>query len=154
MMNDDSPRHILVVGCVIRNDRGEVLLIRHHKRGWEIPQGRVEEGESLVDALHREVLEETGVRIDHGPLAGIWSKVTPPAALVLVFLGSYRSGELTPSDETPELGWFARDEALQMVTHPVTRDRLVTLLDHDGTTVFRSYATGPYRLLPQGSLQR
>ena len=44
----DNPRHIVVVGCLIRNGNDEVLLVRHHKRGWEMPQGRVEEGEGLA----------------------------------------------------------------------------------------------------------
>lgn len=56
-----QPKHVIVVGCLVRNDSGQVLLIRHHKRGWEIPQGRVEEGEDLLAAARREVLEETGV---------------------------------------------------------------------------------------------
>jgi len=152
MTSETSPRHILVVGCLIRNGEGELLLVRHHKRGWEIPQGRVEEGEDLLAALHREVLEEAGVRIVPGPLAGVWSKVSPPAALVLMFLGTHLSGEPTPSEETPEVGWFAAEDALRIVTHPVTRDRLVTLLASTGTTAYRTYTTGPYRLLTGGGL--
>jgi 8-oxo-dGTP diphosphatase len=148
----DNTRHTLVVGCLIRNGAGEILLVRHHKRGWEIPQGRVEEGEDIVAALHREVLEEAGVRIAPGPLAGVWSKVSPPAALVLMFLGTHLSGEPTPSDETPEIGWYAAEDALQMVTHPITHDRLVTLLNYTGTIAYRSYTTGPYRLLAEGTL--
>ena len=152
MTIDASPRHILVVGCLIRNGQGKVLLVRHHKRGWEIPQGRVEEGEAVGAALHREVLEETGVRIVPGPLAGVWSKVSPPAALALMFLGTHLSGAPTPSDETPEIGWYDDESALHLVTHPVTRDRLVTLLSYTGTIAYRSYATGPYRLLTEGPL--
>ena len=141
----ESPRHIVVVGCLVRNADEKVLLIRHHKRGWEIPQGRVEEGESLIEALHREVLEETGVTVTLGPLACVWSKLTPPAALIFAFIARYHLGDLTPSDETPELGWFAAEEAVSMVANPVNRDRLAALLDHAGNVAFGAYATGPYR---------
>ena len=70
------PKHILVVSCLVQNSAGSVLLVKHKIRGWELPQGRVEEGEALIDALHREVLEETGVTITRPKLATIWSKLT------------------------------------------------------------------------------
>ena len=38
------------------------MLVRHPERGWEFPGGRVEEGERPEDAMHRELLEETGRR--------------------------------------------------------------------------------------------
>lgn len=142
----DNPKHIVVVSCLVRNEEGRILLIRHRKRGWEIPQGRAEEGESLMDALHREVLEETGVEVEPGSLAAVWSKLSPPAALVFTFLARYRTGELRPSEETPELGWFDADEARTLVSHPVNRDRLRTLLDYSGAVIFRAYSTNPYKL--------
>ena len=141
----ESPRHIVVVGCLVRNADEKVLLIRHHKRGWEIPQGRVEEGESLIEALHREVLEETGVTVTPGPLACVWSKLTPPAALIFAFIARYHQGDLTPSNETPELGWFAAEEAVSMVANPVNRDRLAALLAYGGNVTFGAYTTGPYQ---------
>lgn len=142
----DNPRHIVVVGCLVENAAGDVLLIRHHKRGWEIPQGRVEEGEGVIDALHREVLEETGVEVLPGPLAAIWSKLSPPASIILTFLASCKGGELRPSDESPELGWFPRDQALNLVSHPVNRDRLQALLSFSGKIGYRSYSLHPYQV--------
>ena len=59
----------LVVGAVIVNDQGRAFV---HRRGperelfprcWDIPGGHVEEGETPVEALSREVLEETGWRV-------------------------------------------------------------------------------------------
>jgi 8-oxo-dGTP diphosphatase len=143
----ENPRHIVVVGCLVRNEGGELLLIRHRKRGWEIPQGRVEEGESLLAALHREVREETGVEVEPGALAAVWSKISPPAAIAFTFLARYTGGDLQESDESPELGWFTVAEALELVSHPVNRDRLLALLNYSGAVLFRSYAASPYQLL-------
>lgn len=141
--------HQVVVGCLVRNRAGELLLIRHHKRGWELPQGQVEEGESLTAAAHREVREETGVEIELGALAAVYSKLTPPSAIIFNFLARYRDGELTPSDESPELGWFSAELALAKVTHPVNRERLVTLLDYGGAVIYRAYTVAPYALAEQ-----
>ncbi len=142
-----QPKHLVVVSCMIRNDAGEILLVRHHIRGWELPQGRVEEREALVYALSREVLEEAGVTICNSRPAIIWSKVSDPAAVIFCFTADYSSGEPTPSPETPEVEWCPADQVLPRVTHPVNRDRIKALLEHDGGLQLRSYATGPYRLL-------
>jgi len=141
-----DPKHTIVVSSLVRNASDQVLLIHHHRRGWEIPQGKVEEGESLTGALHREVLEETGIRIEAGPLAAVWSKLSSPAALILGFLARYRSGEPTASDESPEVGWFSADQALELITHPVNRDRLRTLLGFSGTILYRAYTPSPYQV--------
>lgn len=55
------------VGCIMEND-GEILLLHrqdHKPQGnmWGIPSGKIDEGESLEEALEREVFEETGIKI-------------------------------------------------------------------------------------------
>lgn len=147
----DHPRHILVVSCLVRNAEGDILLVRHKKRGWELPQGRVEEGEGLLAALHREVLEETGVTITAPAAAAVWSKLTAPAALIHGFVAEFAAGTPTPSEETPEVAWLAEAEARKRIDHPVNRDRLADLLTcTDGVSFYR-YTTGPYRRLPDTS---
>ncbi|KIH77968.1 8-oxo-dGTP diphosphatase [Geoalkalibacter ferrihydriticus] len=139
-----QPKHVVVVGALVRNADSRILLIRHHRRGWEIPQGRVEEGEGLLEALHREVREESGVEITPGPLAAVFSKTSPPAAVIFSFIADYRSGTLRPSEETPELAWFSPQAALAQVSHPVNHHRLATLLTFDGHTLFSAYSTNPF----------
>jgi len=141
-----NPKHIQVVSCLVRNTQQQVLLVRHKIRGWELPQGRVEEGEALLTALHREVLEETGVGISNPRAAVIWSKLSDPVATIFGFLADYAGGELVPSEETPEVAWVPEEKISPMITHPVNRDRIVALLDHVGELQFRSYATNPYRI--------
>lgn len=59
---------ILAVGAVIRNDAGAVLLVRRgrppRQGEWSIPGGKVEWGETVRDALLREIREETGLTIE------------------------------------------------------------------------------------------
>jgi 8-oxo-dGTP diphosphatase len=146
MTSKSSPAHTVVVGCLIRNIRNEVLLIRNHKRGWEIPQGRVEEGEDLITALHREVLEEAGVEIEMGPLAAVWSMISLPPAVIFTFLGRYKSGDLSGSGDSAEACWFPEGDALDKVTGTVMNERLKALLNYSGSTIYRSYTTRPYQL--------
>jgi putative (di)nucleoside polyphosphate hydrolase len=51
------------VGAVIVNSRGQVLIGERRDRGgaWQFPQGGVEDGERPVDAVYREIGEETGI---------------------------------------------------------------------------------------------
>ena len=142
-----SCKHILVVSCLVRNVADQILLVRHRQRGWELPQGRVEEGEELLTALHREVLEESGIQLAVPRLAVIWSKLSEPGAVIFCFTAQYASGSPTVSEETPEVAWFDAGETLQQVSHPVNRDRLIALLEHEGDLQFRSYRTSPYRVL-------
>lgn len=152
MSSGSTPLHSVVVGCLVRNARNEVLLIRHYKRGWEIPQGRVEEGENLIDALCREVREEAGVEIEPGPLGAVWSLISGSPAVIFTFLGSYRSGDLATSGDSQEAGWFSEEDALQKVTGSVMSGRLKALLNFDGSAVYRSYSTRPYQILMEQSL--
>lgn len=142
------PRHILVVCCLVRNAANDILLVHHKERGWELPQGGVEEGEDIVSAIHREVIEESGVTIKSARLAVIWSKVSDPSAIIHGFIADYSAGDLKPSDETPEVAWFDEEQARTMIEHPVNHDRLCDLIGFSGVVDFYCYATGPYRRIP------
>jgi len=148
-----DPCHTIVVGALIRNVEGGILLIRHPRRGWEFPQGRVEEGEDVCAALQREIMEEAGVKVLPGPLAAVWSKLSSPPAIIFNFLAIYLEGDLRVSDESVELGWFPPEKALAMVAHPVNRDRLKVLLEFSGQIFFLAYATDPYRMIPAAGPQ-
>jgi 8-oxo-dGTP diphosphatase len=49
------------VKAVIRDEAGQLLLVKEHFDDWVLPGGGVEEGETMADALKRELKEELGV---------------------------------------------------------------------------------------------
>src|SRR5438128_1137248 len=62
------------VGAIVKDSRGRLLLIRRgHEPGaglWSLPGGRIEPGETDAEALVREMLEETSLTVEPGPLVG------------------------------------------------------------------------------------
>jgi 8-oxo-dGTP diphosphatase len=112
-----QPRHPqLAVSAAIFRD-GRILLVRRArspaKGFYSLPGGRVELGESLHSALHREVDEETALKIDIVGLAG-WREVLPGAAgsghyLIMSFAARWSSGEPLLNDELDDFRWMAPD---------------------------------------------
>ena len=72
-------RPIVGVGAVIVQD-GQVVLIRRRyeprKGQWTLPGGGVEVGESLEAAVAREMLEETGLQVEVGPVIEVFDRIT------------------------------------------------------------------------------
>ena len=123
------PVHIVSVSGLIENDEGEILMLLSPDRGWEIPGGQVEEGESLIDALKREVKEETGTDIEVGKLKTVYSNITKrvqPDGISSIgsivnfgFTGKAISDELTTSEESLEVTWVDRKKVLDLIARMV-----------------------------------
>ena len=145
----DHPKHIVAVSGLISHPNGDILLIRGPRRGWEFPGGQVEEGENLIEALRREILEEAGVTASIGALVGIYSNIKAPTKLMFGFLGNYVCGELTTSDESLETEWVARSNALERVSNPAIYDRMEDKLNFSGRVIYRVYTTNPYQVCEQ-----
>ncbi len=137
-MPKDDPRHIVGVMGVVRNEQGEILLVRTPRRGWEPPGGQVELGEDLPSALRREVSEESGCDVEVGRLAGVYSNVGT-SIVMFTFLCSWRDGEPCASDECLEAGWFTPEEAARLVTHPAQQAKLRDALSSDTGVTYRAY---------------
>lgn len=64
-----------IVACVLVNENNEVLMIQEAKKScagkWYLPAGRMEAGETIINAACREVLEETGLQITVTTLLGV-----------------------------------------------------------------------------------
>ena len=99
-----------VIALVTKCDK--VLLQRNtHYKGvvWSLVAGFVDAGESLEDAVRREIREEASIEVKDIRYFG--SQTWPfPSNIMIGFRAEYDSGELTPDgEEVVESGWFDRD---------------------------------------------
>ena len=107
----------LAVSAVIFRE-GKVLLVRRArspaKGFYSLPGGRVEFGESLATALHREVREETGLKIEIVALAG-WREVLPGPGggghyLIMSFAARWIGHEPVPNEELDDFKWLVPED--------------------------------------------
>lgn len=110
----DRPRPELCVGAVV--ERGDQLLLVRRGRGaaagqWSVPGGRVEGGETLVEAVVREVREETGLDIVCGEALGWVERISDEHHFVIM---DFRAVPLDPAtslhagDDAAEAVWVDR----------------------------------------------
>ncbi|OKP94393.1 NUDIX hydrolase [Paenibacillus sp. P46E] len=119
----NPPKHILSDAAIVVNDKNELLLIKGPRRGWEMPGGQVEEGESLIQAAIRETKEESGIDIEIIKFCGIFQNIENSICNTL-FLAKPIGGELTRSSESLDSGFFPIEEALNKVVWKNFRQRI------------------------------
>jgi 8-oxo-dGTP diphosphatase len=148
--NYSTSSYIVAVSGFIQNETGQVLLVRneHRSNTYEMPGGRVEPGESMKDAVAREVLEETGIHAEIGDMVGVYQNVTT-GVLCLVYRGKWISGSPTPNPgETIDAQFVELNET--NVIDWVTREHFATRVYdamNQGNVAYESYEVRPYRLL-------
>lgn len=120
-------QRIPCVGGIVR-DGERLLLVRRGQapaRGtWSVPGGRVEAGESDVEATAREVLEETGLAVEVGELAGSVERDAPGGGVYVI--RDYRcrpacDADVTAvraGDDADDAGWFTAAELRALDTAP------------------------------------
>ena len=102
--------------AAIFNEKGEILLMeRADRSGWCLPCGWVEVNERPVDAMVREVREETGLEVVIKQLVGVFTRKAsakngPHTMVAVVHLCEISAGELTLSPEGLALQYWPIDE--------------------------------------------
>ena len=109
----------VAVGAIVR--RGdELLLVRRGREPavgeWSVPGGRVEPGEMLMEAVVRELYEETGLRGVCGPLVGWVERIGDGWHFVILDFEATVVGDVAPTagDDALEARWWPVDELARL----------------------------------------
>ena len=147
------PTHIVAVGGIVEDGKGNILLVKTRNAGWVFPGGQVEVGENLTDALVREIKEESGIDVTVSKLIGVYSNTAlhkwydgvtdVPTKVMLDFTCEMIGGELAISEETTDSKWIAKDEVLNMITAPAIVTRYKAYLEFTGEVHYMEYITKP-----------
>ncbi len=111
---------VVAVGAIVI-DKGAILLVKRDrepaKGQWSLPGGRVEIGETLREALVREVREETGIDVDVDGLIGTAERVVRDDDgeiafhyVILDYVCTPRSTELKAGDDAADVRWVPVSE--------------------------------------------
>lgn len=100
--------------AVCFDDRGRVLLGRRAfdpgKGLWDLPGGFLHEDEHPVEALRREIREETALEIEPVDFLGFWLEPYDGRIVLCLAWTATVDGEARPGDDLVELRWFEPDE--------------------------------------------
>ena len=109
-------RRIRAVSAVVTDAAGRYLLVLRTEDPeagrWALPGGRVEPGETLEDAVVREVGEETGVRVRVARRAGVVERPSPGGGTYEIhcFVAEYLDGDAVAASDAGDIRWVHRTE--------------------------------------------
>ncbi len=118
-----TPGPVVAVGALVIDD-GRLLMVKRDRepgRGlWTVPGGHVELGEYLEQALRREVMEETGLEVEVGGLAGIFEVVGDPHFVIHDYAAhlATKGQEPVAGEEVSEVRWVPLDEITNLECTP------------------------------------
>ena len=124
----------LGIKAVIRNSEGKILLLEtnprklvgaKHQKYWDIPGGRIQKGDTILETLKREIKEETGltgvknIKLFSSVISNI--RIPTKTGDLGLILFSYlcevpKLGKIIISDEHERFDWFSPKEASKLLT--------------------------------------
>lgn len=114
-----------------------------------MPGGQVEEGEDIISALKREVVEESGIRIEIKKIAAVYSSINEPSKVILDFISEYNGGDIKAANEILDARWFSKEEILLHIQNDSMTYRVQWLLENQNKIRHASYAKNPFKVISE-----
>jgi len=142
-MNDNTEFHTnrlaqptLAVGAIVFKEN-KVLLVKRgrapSKGLWAIPGGSVKLGETIKNAVEREIVEETGIHVRAGAPVYSFELIERDEDgdvqfhyYIVDLEAEYISGEITPGDDADDAAWMSVEDMKVNDVHPRTLEMLVS----------------------------
>ncbi len=128
------------------------VVHRPRRKDWSLPKGRLDAGETWLEAARREVAEETGCEVRIGRFAGAKLYVDRPEPKLVLYwhMRAIRQGVPVGDGEIDEVAWLSRREALSRLDHGSDRRLLLRALSegHFRAGPVRPQAGAPSRIGP------
>ncbi len=107
------------------------VVHRARRKDWSLPKGRLDTGETWLEAARREVAEETGCDVRIGRFAGAKLYVDRPRPKLVLYwhMRAIRQGVPVTDGEVDEVAWLSRREALSRLDHGSDRRLLLRALE-------------------------
>lgn len=137
-MSKRKPETVILTNmCMVYDDDGNILVqdrVDKHWSGITFPGGHVENGESFLEAVIREVREETGLQISHVQMCGIkyWMTDDNCRYMVICYKTKHFEGTLTSSGEG-NVFWIRREEFEKMPLASGMENTIRVFLEDDIT---------------------
>lgn len=159
-MNDIDPPpmdSIWAAGCVVTrrkpNGKPEYLLIyRDRYKDWSLPKGKVDDGETFLEAALRETVEETGFKGKNPrPIGTVGYKTRAGnPKVVWWWLLDAKKGKFKPNSEVDDIAWLTRKRALKALSYRNDREVLdrahnINLANSAGTIYLVRHASAGIR---------
>jgi ADP-ribose pyrophosphatase YjhB (NUDIX family) len=143
-MAREYPAHPVVgVGAVVVRDGRALIIKRAHeprKGEWSLPGGLLELGESLEDAVRREIKEETSLDVTVGPIIETFDRVHRDDAggiryhfVIVDYVCWSMAGEATAASDAEAVAWVRAEEIDAYQVNPHAKAVILRGLNFPGT---------------------
>lgn len=141
-MVHDGRHSVSVAGIVIDDDGRALLVQRRDNAHWEPPGGVLEQGETIIQGLQREVAEETGLSVEPIALTGVYKNMSR-GIVALVFRCRAVNGKLALNPEVKAFRWAGESEISSLMSEAYAvrvldayqDDVAPAVRDHDGVNL-------------------
>jgi len=109
---------VSIRGVVCRSDDRLLVVRRSSDGGWELPGGRLHRNEAVIDGLHREIREETGLAVTvHRPVAATsWQNTGDEDRFAVYYYCTADESDVALSDEHTDFRWVSKATACEQLS--------------------------------------